>query len=169
MDVLAIPRTAVDTSLRVLRLPLDTTLAVFDRQGGRSSAMTLVLDHTDATLRGFAGRVLHDERLREDGRARSIAVDERRRALELRTEADSRREEADQELRGDLERAESRRAEARERAGQQQAQVEQAQQQTHRQVIEQTAQRKTANPDATSAHRREDRHACEEGTPGTTR
>ena len=113
MDVLAIPRTAVDTSLRVLRLPLDTTMAVFDREGGRRSAMTLVLDHADAALRGFAGRVLHDERLREDGRARSIAVDERRRALELRTEADSRREEADQELRGDLERAEAQRADAR--------------------------------------------------------
>ena len=50
-----------------------------------------------------------------------------------------------------------------------QAQVEQAQQHTRRQVIEQTEQRKTANRDTTAAHRSEDRRACEEGTPGTTR
>ena len=160
MDVLAIPRTAVDHSLRILRLPFDTTIAVFDREGDKGSAASLVFDRADAAIRGFAGRVLHDERLQQDAKARAIAVDERRQALVLRAEAALRRRQADEQFQDDLETAEERRADAEQRADQQRTRVVQEQQAARRQVAEQTEQRKAATrKTAERAERRIDERA----------
>jgi hypothetical protein len=144
MDVLSIPRTAVDRSLRVLRLPVDTTISVFRRQSDRDSGVSLMVDRADAAVRGLAGRVLRDDRLQQDGKARSVAVDERVRALELRTEAELREQRADQEFEGDLQTADERRAEAAQRAADERARIEAEQQAERRQVAEQTERRKAA-------------------------
>ena len=99
MDVLTIPRTAVDRSIRILRLPIDTTVGLLDRDGEKSRTFVLAIDRADATVRRCTGRVLHDESLQRDADARGIAVEERQRALELRIEAELRRRRADAELR----------------------------------------------------------------------
>jgi hypothetical protein len=145
MDVLSIPRTAVDRSLRVLRLPVDTTISVLHRQGERDSSVSLMVDRADAAVRGLAGRVLRDDRLQQDAKARGIAVDERLRALELRTEAELREQRADEEFDDELDTAEDRRAEAAQRADEERARIEAEQQAERRQIAEQTERRKAAS------------------------
>jgi hypothetical protein len=145
MDVLAIPRTAVDRSLRILRLPLDTTIGVLDREGDRAIAITLVVDRADASVRRLAGRVLHDELLQRDAQARVTAVEERQSALDLRVEARLRRRRADAESRDDLEAADARRVEAERHADHERKRVEEERQAASRQRADQVEQRKVAS------------------------
>jgi hypothetical protein len=145
MDVLSIPRTAVDRSLRVLRLPFDATVAVLHRESDRGSAASVMLDQADAAVRRFAGRVLHDELLRQDGEARGIAADERTRAHEMRAEADLRRRRADAQVEDTLETADERRAGAEQRVAEQRTRIDEEHQVESRHLAEQTEQRKAAS------------------------
>ena len=148
MDVLALPRRAVDGSLRVLRLPIDMTVGVLDREGKKASALTLGVDRADATVRRFAGRILHDETLRRDAHVRGQAIEERERAMHLRTEAELRRERADAEFADDLESAQAQRTAAEQRAAEQRAGVDTQRRAESERLAEQTDQWQFANRDA---------------------
>jgi hypothetical protein len=141
MNVRTIPRVAVDRWLRVLRVPVDTTVGVLNRSGNAETA-TLVVDQADAAVRRFAGRVLRDEELQQDAHRRELAVDERRRALELRTEAELKRSRADEEYRSGLEVANEQRAVAEARAEQEQARVHRERDEAVARQAKETQQRK---------------------------
>ena len=148
MDVLAMPRRAVDHSLRVLRLPIDMTVGVLDREGNRASAFTLGVDRADATLRRFAGRILHDETLQRDAQERGLAIEERERALQLRTEAALRRQRANAEFEDKLETTQAQRTAAEQRADELHTSVDVQRRAESKRLAEQTDQWRTASRDA---------------------
>jgi len=79
-------------------------LAVDDAREGhrprrvRRLAPTLAFEGFEATVRQVAGSVLRDERLVEEGRLIEAKVARLRKAVELETEAEQRRREADAKL-----------------------------------------------------------------------
>jgi hypothetical protein len=148
MDVLAMPRQAVDCSLRVLRLPIDMTVGVLDRSGAKASAFSLGLDRADATVRRFAGRILHDEPLQRDAQERDLAIEERERALKLRTEATLGRQRANAEFEDEVASAHSQRTAAEQDAQERRASIEEQQGAERDRVAERTEQRRTATRDA---------------------
>jgi colicin import membrane protein len=143
VNVKTIPRTAVDRSLQILRVPLDTTIGVLGR-GGKGESVGVMVDQADAAVRQFAGRLLRDDEFQRDARLREEAAAERRRALELRAEAELERRRADTELHDELRSAEERREAAQQRAEEQHEQVEQERKVRTRQAAQATEQRKTA-------------------------
>ena len=143
MNVKTIPRTAVDRSLQILRVPLDTTIGVLGR-GDKGESVGVMVDQADAAVRQFAGRLLRDDEFQRDARLREEAAAERRRALELRAEAELERRRADTELHDELRSAEERREAAQQRAEEQHEQVEQERKVRTRQAAQATEQRKTA-------------------------
>jgi hypothetical protein len=96
---------------------------VFTRDD-RGEAAALAVDQVDAAVRRFAGRVLRDETLQNDAHRRELAVDERRRAIELRTEAELKRRRADEEYQSELEIADEQRAVAEARAEEKRTNIE---------------------------------------------
>ena len=115
MNARAIPRSAVDTYLKLVRLPLDGAISLLPGNGtGAKRAARLVLDRLDATLRAALANVLGDPVLHEDAEQRREAAEQRGDALRLRVEAGHKIEQADAQL-------EVRRqhAQQRERANQQ--------------------------------------------------
>src|SRR5205807_8230750 len=86
MNVPVIPRTAIKTSLKLARLPLDVAIRMLPGDGLRTRAQ-LALDRLDATARTVAGTVTADPDLREEARPRRGPVKERQRDPRLRTEA----------------------------------------------------------------------------------
>ena len=67
MNGRSIPRAAVESSLRLVRLPLDAGIGRLPGNGtGARPTARLALDRTDATLRAFVGTLLSDPVLRED-------------------------------------------------------------------------------------------------------
>jgi colicin import membrane protein len=118
MNLRAIPRTAVSGYFTLVRLPIDRAVALLPGDGtGARPVAELGLDRLDARLRAIAGFALRDEELRSDAARRHSAVQERARALRLRTEADRRGEEADSQL----EKRQKRASGTRRRAAQQAA------------------------------------------------
>ena len=99
MNARAIPRTAVEGYLRLVRVPLDGAISLLPGNGtGARPAAEVALDRLDATLRGAIANLLSDSALREDAERRRIAAQERKRALRLRAQADVKSEEADSRL-----------------------------------------------------------------------
>jgi hypothetical protein len=126
MSLRAIARSAVGSSIKAARVPLDIAMSLLPGNGngsGPAAGATIALDRVEAQLRDLAGLALHDEVLREDARRRRLAADERERALRLRAAAERRTEQADERLDETHEQAERRRAEAAERARRQRAEA----------------------------------------------
>jgi hypothetical protein len=148
MDVLAMPRRAVDHSLRILRLPIDMTVGALDRDGDKASAFTLGVDRADATVRRFVGRMLHDAALQRDAQQRGLAIEERERALQLRTEAALRRRRATADFEDNLETAQEQRSAAERSADNLRASVEEQRRAESERLAEHTDQRRNASRDA---------------------
>ena len=99
MNARNIPRTAVENSLRLVRMPLDAAIGWLPGNGtGARPTARLALDRTDATLRAVAGTLLSDSVLREDARQRRAALKQREHAQELRGEANKKTDQADARL-----------------------------------------------------------------------
>lgn len=95
MNMQAIPRTLISSSLRLIRLPIDGAL----RLGGNSTnGARLAVDRVDAGVRGAAGVLLRDDALTEDAFLRRSAADERQHALRLRGEAEFRADRGEREV-----------------------------------------------------------------------
>ncbi len=74
MNARAIPRTAVESYLRLVRLPLDGAVGLLPgNRTGAKPAAKLALDRADATLRAVIATILRDPALREDAGARGTA------------------------------------------------------------------------------------------------
>ncbi len=110
MNVRSIPRTAVTTSLRLARVPLDTAIRALPERAATNA--TLAVDRADATARSVAGTMTFDPELREDARRRRAATRERERAAALREEADNVTADAESRVEQRGEQAQRRRTEA---------------------------------------------------------
>jgi colicin import membrane protein len=132
MNVRDIPTTAVDSYLKLVRLPLDTAIRLLPGNGtGTGPAAKLALDRADATVRAMIADLLGDATLREDAERRRVAADERERAQTLHAEAERAEERADARLEERQRQANRQRREARQRAD---AKREDAARQRDRQV-----------------------------------
>jgi hypothetical protein len=99
MNARRIPRTAVENSLRLVRVPLDAAIGRLPGNGtGARPTARLALDRADATPRAFAGTILGDSVLREDAQQRCAALNERERAQALRGDAQEKTLQADARL-----------------------------------------------------------------------
>ena len=130
-----IPKSAVSGAIKVVRLPADTVLRAAPER--LANPAQFAVDSADAAVRGAAGRVLGDSDLQQEAERLRTAVDERRRAFDLRgarpsaprrprertekarTEAERRRRRADAE-------AEKKRKQARKRREQKRSEAQQA-------------------------------------------
>ena len=84
MNLQAIPRALIGSSLKLARFPFDRALSL----GGNSTGPArLMVDRVDATLRGAAGWLLRDDTLQADASRRQAAAKEREHANRLRAEA----------------------------------------------------------------------------------
>lgn len=80
MNVRAVPRTAVESYLRLVRLPLDGAISLLPGNGvGAKPAARLSLDRADASLRAVIARILGDPLIR--GAAQPRGTSEREHAL----------------------------------------------------------------------------------------
>jgi hypothetical protein len=155
MNLNSISRSAVGGSLKLARLPLDTTLRAVARAApavaGRAG---VAADRVDAAVRELAGAVTGDERLRQDARRRRTAAGERGRAQELKAEADQRKERAAARTARQRADAEQQREAAAERAEQRRQDVERERAAKRHQVAD-AAKRRKAATDAAAARKRE--------------
>jgi hypothetical protein len=99
MNARRIPGTAVDNSLRLVRVPLDAAVGWLPGNGtGAQPTARLALDRADAAVRAFAGAIFGDSVLSEDAQMRRAALKERERGQALRGEAETKTEQADARL-----------------------------------------------------------------------
>jgi hypothetical protein len=147
MNLRTIPRAAVGGYVKLLRLPIDTALALM----GRNGATKVAVDRAEATARGVAGQALGDEELKAEAGRRSAAADERARANRLRAEAQSRQQEADAELEAEQRKAEERRRQAAKRAADRRKQAAKQRDARKQQATKSAGARKQANAKAAEA------------------
>ncbi|MFL5861916.1 MAG: hypothetical protein ACJ780_14235 [Solirubrobacteraceae bacterium] len=94
-----IPRTAVDTWLKLVRVPVDLGVDRLPGNGtGAKPTAKLAVDRADLMIRGVIARILRDPVLYEDAVRRQEAADKRAEAQDLRAAAERRSEEADARL-----------------------------------------------------------------------
>jgi hypothetical protein len=99
MNARRIPGTAVESSLRLVRVPLDVAIGWLPGNGtGPRPTARLALDRADAAVRAFAGTILGDPVLSEDAQMRRAALREREHGQALRHEAEKKTEQADARL-----------------------------------------------------------------------
>jgi Protein of unknown function (DUF2934) len=111
MNVRAVPRTAVESYLRLVRLPLDGAISLLPGKGtGAKPAARLALDRADAAVRAVIATILGDPVIREDAQPRGTA--ERDHALPPRDDART----ADTDVRARDEQVTQQRERAREDA-----------------------------------------------------
>jgi hypothetical protein len=115
MTIRTIPRAALSSSIRILRFPLDRTLALAGSNRATESAK-LVVDRAEAIVRGAAGSATGDPELKQDARSRKYAADERAHGLRLSADAERTSEEADQKRQARENEAEEQRRKAGKRA-----------------------------------------------------
>jgi hypothetical protein len=118
MNLRAIPRNAVNGYLTLVLRPIERAVALLPGDGtGARPVAELALDRLDARLRAIAGLALRDDELQSEAARRHSAAGERATALQFRTQAARRGEEADSQL----EERQKRESGARRRAAQQAA------------------------------------------------
>jgi hypothetical protein len=117
VNALAIPRAAVDTTIKLVRRPVDSAIDLLPGDGGGARlAARSTLDRADATVRALFSSLLRDPALRESAEQRRAASFEREEALRLRQKAHQRADTADSRLQEQHEQAERQRRQARQKA-----------------------------------------------------
>lgn len=146
MNASTIPSIAIDSYLKLARIPLDLALRVLPTGGnGRAASAELAVDRIDATLRTIAGSVLGDQRLREDAERRAVAAEERAKAIRLHTAAERETDEADTKLADQHQRAERERGQAKTRAAGRRQQASHRRDERVRQAAKTEGRRREAN------------------------
>jgi len=149
MNARTIPRAAVESSLKLVRIPLDAAIGWLPGNGtGARPTARLALDRTDATVRAFAGTILSDSVLREDAEQRRGALKQRERAQELRGEAQNMTEQADARLEDGLDQVARQRAHAERRAKTRLEEADRAREERSRRADETERQRLAASSNA---------------------
>ncbi|HEY4997470.1 MAG TPA: hypothetical protein VII03_05695, partial [Solirubrobacteraceae bacterium] len=99
MSLARLTATAVDRSLKLVRVPVDLVIGRLPGPDtGPGATARLAVQRLDASARGMIAAVLHDDLLTEDARRRAAAADERQRAVDLRREGEVRQEQAEDRL-----------------------------------------------------------------------
>lgn len=151
MNARSIRRAAVDSSLRLVRLPLDVAIGRLPGNGtGARPSARLAVDRTDATLRWFAGIILSDPVLREDAELRRAALRQREHAQELRGEAQQKTEQADARLEERQDQVARQRRKAEKRANSQ-SQDADREREARTRAAEETERKRSAASDAATA------------------
>jgi hypothetical protein len=149
MNARAIPRTTVESSLRLVRVPLDAAIGWLPGNGtGARPTARLALDRIDATLRAFAGTILSDSVLREDAQQRRSALNQREQAQELRGEAQRNTERADARLQERHDQVARQRAHTERRAKSRLEEADREREETSRRADETERKRLAANSNA---------------------
>jgi hypothetical protein len=143
MGLRDIPRTAVGGYIKLARLPIDTGLKLVGR-GGNGDAAKLATDRVDATAREAVGTVIGDDELKQQGKKRHRATDERTRAAKLRARAQEKSQAADAELTDRQSAAEKRREQAAQRASQRKETAQEAARKRQQRAAETERKRKQA-------------------------
>jgi hypothetical protein len=145
MNVNEIRRWSLDLWLQSVRLPLTMTEAVVRRDDNGTWAPSMAFDTFEGTVKGFVGRLTHDDTLVEIARLQRAEISQRRHSVELQAEAES----VDAQARRDA--AEQREALARDRkAADEQARaakrrLEAEREEAKRALEARTAKKRTAN------------------------
>jgi hypothetical protein len=142
-------RTTLDTWLRIARLPLDAASWLLPNgdHGPRTPA-TLFLDRMDATIRDTVGNLLGDDELREEASRRRVAADERERAIQLRAEAETKKQRADLRLADRQDTVEQQRVQAERTAEQQKQRIERERAQREQRARQTAAKQEQAAKEA---------------------
>jgi dTMP kinase len=159
-----LPRAAVDSTLKLVRLPIDSAIRLLPGNGtGARPTATLVVDRADAAIRAVLASVLGDPILRESAQRQRAAAQKREQALRLRETANRKTEEADARLQQQHEEAERRRQQAKQRAKAQREQTARKRQEKERDAAQAERKRLAAN-DRAAAQTAEaaNRHAAKE-------
>jgi hypothetical protein len=144
-QVRAIPRAAVDVTLKVVRLPLTTVESLLGRSGDREWPPAVAFDSFDAGVRQVFGALLRDDQLVREGRLEQAKVGQLRTASELDARAEAERAEARSALDERREQARHDREQAEARAEQRKEQLERERQQREREIEDrERAQRERA-------------------------
>jgi hypothetical protein len=99
VSVTDIPRTVVDSYLRLVRVPIDAAInRLAGNETGPAPRVRLVVDRADASIRAVLASILRDPRLRDDADQRRTATEKREHALQLREVAERQTERADSRL-----------------------------------------------------------------------
>ena len=138
MNLRSTPRSALDSYLKLLRLPADAVVKALASRGrdGETTPAELAVDRADAAVRDVLGRVFNDTELQADARRRRAAADERARALKLRATAERHSEQADENLDSRQATAEQRRKDAADREQQRKQDAEKQRAATSRQLAQ---------------------------------
>ena len=144
MNIARLPGTVIERSLAAGRLPV-AVVARLSRQGHNEKwPPSLAYDGFEATVQSVLGSLLRDDSLLEKGRLRQAKVAQLRKAADLETLADARRDEARDTYRERRETAEEKRQQAAQRAQQRKQNVESQTEQRKNQVAKKAAAKKTA-------------------------
>jgi len=137
IDLRSVGRFTIDRWLRVARTPFDRAARFLPEARAPWNSVALLIDRADASVRGAAADLLHDDALREDATRRRAALSERVHALELRALAAEKKAAADDVLAADLERSTERRRQSTIAAREQRDRVAQAasEQQEHVETV----------------------------------
>ncbi len=143
MQMQRIPRTVVRTWLRTARLPLDAVEAVV-RRGDHDVEWppAIAFDAFEATVKQFAGSILRDEELVQDGRVGQARVAQLRKAVELDAVAAQRKAGADAEFAQRRQIDEQHRREVQRHADQREAALERERVEEKRRVAEEGARKR---------------------------
>ena len=138
-----VSRVTLDSSLRLIRFPIDGLLALGGDRGS-VTAVKLRVDRADARTRRLAGIVLGDPDLQDDAELRREAADEKARALNLRAEADLRSQRANQLANKQKEAAARQRKEAASTTKQRREEAQKRRQSTKAAAARRASQRRNA-------------------------
>ena len=143
MQLQRIPRTIVSTWLRTARLPLDAVEAVV-RRGEHDVEWlpAIAFDSFEATVKQFAGSILHDDELTQDGRLAQARVAQLREAVELDAVAEQHKTQAEAEFEERRQADEQHREEVQKQADQREAALERERAEKKRRAADEDARKR---------------------------
>jgi hypothetical protein len=143
MQLQRIPRTIVCTWLRTARLPLDAVEAVVHRgEHDVEWPPAIAFDSFEATVKQFAGSILHDDELTQDGRLAQARVAQLREAVELDAVAEQHKTKAEAEFEERRQADEQHREEVQKQADQREAALERERAEKKRRAADEDARKR---------------------------
>ena len=146
MNVNEIRRCSLDLWLQTVRLPLTMTEVVVRRRDDDGTwPPAMAFETFEGTVKGFVGRVTHDDTLVELARLQSAEITQRRRSHELQVEATAVAAGASREAAEQQEMLDRDRKLANEQAREARRQLEADRDHAKRALEERTAKKRAAN------------------------
>src|SRR4051794_12439336 len=149
MELLAIPRTVVSTSLKIVRLPLEQALKLATGSNGAAeeNSVRATADRAAAAAREVAGKATQDDQLQQTATRQRRAADQRDEAATRKRQADERKRQADERK----QQAEQKRSQASRRAQQERSAAEEQRRTRERRAAEVANKRETEAREAAQA------------------